>query len=33
MVEVTPSSIRLRKKYLTEEARRRASGKGKFASV
>ncbi len=33
MVEVTPSSIRLRKRYLTEEARRRASGKGKFASV
>ena len=33
MVEVTPSSIRLRKKFLTEEARRRASGKGKFASV
>ena len=33
MVEVTPSSIRLRKKFLTEDARRRASGKGKFASV
>jgi GTP-binding protein len=33
MVEVTPSSIRLRKRYLTEEARRRASGKGKFANV
>lgn len=33
MVEVTPSSIRLRKRFLTEEARRRASGKGKFASV
>ncbi|MFM7591273.1 MAG: translational GTPase TypA [Isosphaeraceae bacterium] len=33
MVEVTPSSIRLRKKFLTEDARRRASGKGKFATV
>jgi len=33
MVEVTPSSIRLRKKHLTEEARRRASGKGKFATT
>jgi GTP-binding protein len=32
MVEVTPSSIRLRKRYLTEEARRRSSGKGKFAT-
>lgn len=32
MVEVTPSSIRLRKKHLTEEARRRSSGKGKFAT-
>ncbi len=33
MVEVTPSSIRLRKRHLTEEARRRASGKGKFATT
>lgn len=32
MVEVTPSSIRLRKRFLTEEARRRSSGKGKFAT-
>ncbi|RLT15598.1 MAG: translational GTPase TypA [Planctomycetota bacterium] len=33
MVEVTPTSIRLRKRFLTEEARKRASGKGKFASA
>ena len=33
MVEVTPTSIRLRKRFLTEEARTRASGKGKFASA
>ncbi len=33
MVEVTPTSIRLRKRFLTEESRKRASGKGKFASA
>jgi len=33
MVEVTPTSIRIRKRFLTEEARKRASGKGKFASA
>ena len=33
MVEVTPTSIRLRKRFLTEEARKRSSVKGKFASA
>lgn len=33
MVEVTPTCIRLRKRHLTEEARKRASGKGKFATA